>query len=68
MQKKNMLNRQKKVGLGQTPPLVWEKFPRFIVFFSGGPPLVYTGTGGDNQTLKGNFAAHLLTSTRELIL
>ena len=28
-----MLNRQKKVGLGQTPPLVWEKFPRFIVFF-----------------------------------
>ena len=32
MQKK--LGKQtKKVGLGQTPPLVWEKFPRNVVFF-----------------------------------
>ena len=32
MQKK--LGKQtKKVGLGQTPPLVWEKFPRKVVFF-----------------------------------
>ena len=32
MQKKHA-KQTKKVGLGQTPPLVWEKFPRFIVFF-----------------------------------
>ena len=33
MQKKNMLNRQKKWDWVRPPPLVWEKFPRFIVFF-----------------------------------
>ena len=39
MQKK--LGKQtKKGGLGQTPPLVWEKFPRKVVFFSGGRPLL----------------------------
>ena len=31
--KQNLANRQKKVGLGQTPPLAWEKFPRKVVFF-----------------------------------
>ena len=47
MQKKNMLNRQKKVGLGQTPPLVWEKFPRFIVFFLEDLP--YNGDDDDEK-------------------
>ena len=40
MQKKNMLNRQKKVGLGQTPPPSMGKIPTFYRFFSGGPPLL----------------------------
>ena len=31
--KKTWQTDKKKVGLGQTPPLVWEKFPRKVVFF-----------------------------------
>ena len=42
MQKKNMLNRQKKVGLGQTPPPSMGKIPTFYRFFSGGPPLYHS--------------------------
>ena len=38
MPKKNLVNKHKQVGMGQTPPLVWEKFPLNPVFFSEGVP------------------------------
>ena len=39
MQKKHG-KQTKKSGFGSDPPLVWEKFPRKVVFFSGGRPLL----------------------------
>ena len=39
MQKKNMLNRQKKWDWVRPPPLVWEKFPHKVVFFWRTPPI-----------------------------
>ena len=59
--KKKLGKQTKKVGLGQTPPLVWEKFPRNIVFPEDVPKVgcaiaelfpLCLANGVDSQDLK----------------